>query len=102
MSGKYQCGSLGWVVAHLLEDGKKVLVQRRHNRALQQGDERLFVRVHLGRQPQRRPDVALNVVGACMGKRVAAEYADKAREMREVLLRITIGPPRRRVRAKRQ
>jgi hypothetical protein len=90
------------VATHLLENRKHGLLIPRGNGALEQSDECVFVGVDIRRKPKRCTCIAVNVVGAPVGKRVATEGPDETWEMREVLMRILVQPTRSRVRTKRQ
>src|SRR5262245_41650488 len=92
----------GMIGAHLLEDGERISSFPCGDGALDHGAELIAVGVDLRRQPQRRPCIAVHIVGAPMSAGVAPECSDKWREMGEVLMRVGIDPARRWIRAKCQ
>jgi hypothetical protein len=64
---------------HLLDEGKNLLLVLLWNRALKQRDQRVFVRVDVRREPERRAQAAVNIMGAIVFKGFAGKCPYEAR-----------------------
>src|SRR6266481_6304768 len=80
------------VAAHLLEDPKPLFKLMLGNTSLDHSGQCLFIRINCRRKPERRAQVAVNVVGAVVFKRLTGECPDEARKIPQALMRIGIEP----------
>src|SRR5260370_16714416 len=89
---------IAWVVGrHLAEHGTHIRHHIARHALLQDGGDRILVRLHTRWKPQRTPEIAVDAPCRAGREGLARERPDEPAEVGEVLLRIAIHPARNRV-----